>query len=266
LAIGVVAVLGRHCRAAELQLSIIHWTVVFVRRFHFAERPLRSDAMIILDGVLARLQSRQFGVSTAVIGVHLLLLLAWPTSVPDMRPRQEGGNAVSVTVWLKELPSLPAERAESNRLHDVPSAGRPVRRGRNMPAQSLAVSTQQTAIGGGQVSASLSTAQTDSSAQDKQTGAALNLDLSPGALKLLAAPSLAGRTPYQGKLPATIERQIAAAAAETGSWTEERIDIDHIRLRRGNTCVILSRPASARIDPFNESMRRMPWTAAYSKC
>ena len=71
---------------------------------------------------------------------------------------------------------------------------------------------------------------------------------------------------HLGRLPATVERQIAGAAAEAGPWTEERIDLDHIRLRRGNTCIVLSRPEIAKMDPFSDSARRMPWAASFSRC
>jgi hypothetical protein len=64
----------------------------------------------------------------------------------------------------------------------------------------------------------------------------------------------------------TVERQIAAAAAESGPWTEERIDNDHVRLRRGTTCVMMERPQAAIIDPFSDASRRMPWKASVSQC
>lgn len=96
----------------------------------------------------------------------------------------------------------------------------------------------------------------------KPSGSGLNLTLSPEALKSLAAPVLASKSPFHGRLPATMESKIAEAAAETGPWTEERIDTDHIRLRRGTTCVILSRPEAANIDPFSNSIRNLPWAAS----
>jgi hypothetical protein len=100
----------------------------------------------------------------------------------------------------------------------------------------------------------------------KQLGSSLNLTLSPEVLKSLAAPGLAARTPFQARLPATMESKIAEAAAETGPWTEEVIDHDHIRLRRGTTCVTLSRPEIAKIDPFSDSIRRIPWAGSFSQC
>lgn len=219
--------------------------------------------IVISDGVRAHSPSRQVGVGMAVMGLHLLLLSAWWTSRPDMRPSRKGVDAVTVTVWLKEPPTLPIEPVKLERPHGVSSAVRSLRRDRDNPARDPASSMGPLAIDG---DAAMPTTEIISAPQQKQSGSALNLSLSPEALKFLAAPSLAARSPFQGRLPATVERQIAEAAAQTGTWTEERIDLDHIRLRRGNTCIVLSRPEIAKIDPLSESMRRMPWAATVSQC
>jgi len=107
----------------------------------------------------------------------------------------------------------------------------------------------------------------DSSAEvSKQVGSGLNLTLSREALKSLT-PGLAASSPFQGRLPVTIEGKIAEAAAATGPWTEERLDNDRIRFRRGTTCVTFSRPEITKIDPFSESINRQPWNAAHpSEC
>jgi hypothetical protein len=96
----------------------------------------------------------------------------------------------------------------------------------------------------------------------KPSGSSLNLTLSPQALKSLATPGLASKSPFHGRLPATMESKIAEAAAETGPWTEEVIDHDNIRLRRGTTCVTVSRPEIAKIDPFSNSIGSLPWAAS----
>jgi hypothetical protein len=95
---------------------------------------------------------------------------------------------------------------------------------------------------------------------------ALNLNLPRKALANTAPPSAAALSPFHGRLPATVEQIIASAAAESGPWTEERIDNDHIRLRRGNTCVLMERPEAAAIDPFSDAARRMPWRASVTRC
>ena len=94
------------------------------------------------------------------------------------------------------------------------------------------------------------------------TAPALNLNLSRKAITSVAPPSFAEQSPFRGRLPTTVERQIASAAAETGPWTEDRIDNDHIRFRRGNTCLMLQRPRAANIDPFSDAAARIPWRAS----
>lgn len=91
---------------------------------------------------------------------------------------------------------------------------------------------------------------------------ALNLILSHGSLKSLAAPGYAAQSAFQGRLPDTVERQVANAFAESGSWAEERIDYDHIRFRRGNTCYDITRPEAARINPMDSASTGMPWLAS----
>ena len=109
-------------------------------------------------------------------------------------------------------------------------------------------------------------AQSASAEPPTPAASGLNLVLSGKALSSLAAPGLAARSAFQGRLPATVERQIADAFAQTGPWTEERLDIDHIRYRRGNTCITMSRPKAAMVDPFSDSIRRLPWFAEMYSC
>lgn len=91
---------------------------------------------------------------------------------------------------------------------------------------------------------------------------ALNLTLSRKDIASVAPHSFADLSPFHGRLPKTVERQIANAAAQSGPWVEERIDNDRIRLRRGNTCVMMERPRAASLDPMNEASGRMPWRAS----
>jgi len=90
----------------------------------------------------------------------------------------------------------------------------------------------------------------------------LNLALPRGA----SAPWRAGRNPALddprsnlGKL--TLEQKLADAMGGDGRWTEEPIDADHRRLKRGNTCITLQRPRAAQLDPFNPANRALPWQA-----
>jgi hypothetical protein len=94
----------------------------------------------------------------------------------------------------------------------------------------------------------------------------LDLRLSPKAIASLGPPGFAAQSPFQGRLPATAERIIANAAAQSGPWTEERVDMDHVRFRRGSTCIMMERPRAAALDPFNDAYSRLPWKASLMDC
>lgn len=53
--------------------------------------------------------------------------------------------------------------------------------------------------------------------------------------------------------PATVESRIAAALGGVDGIVEERLDDGRMRLRRGNSCVIVHPNRAERIDPFNAS-------------
>lgn len=59
----------------------------------------------------------------------------------------------------------------------------------------------------------------------------------------------------------TMEQKLAMAMGGEGDWVEEVIDADHRRMRRGNVCVYLQRPAAAQLDPFHAANRNLPWQA-----
>jgi hypothetical protein len=80
------------------------------------------------------------------------------------------------------------------------------------------------------------------------------------------APSPAAQSPFHAKEAMTVESQIASVLTDKGPWAEERIDDDHIRMRRGTTCVIFERPRSAIIDPFSDAAQRIPWAGQKTKC
>lgn len=204
---------------------------------------------------------RQAGVGLIVVGLHLMGLLAWWTTGSAMRAYPNSVVAPSIAVWLPALPTLTTEYAKRLRPEPTPPPDR-LRRGettQHSRAAGLALPAENGAVAAPSAESASAEAQTP-------PAPSLNLTLSSQALATLAAPSFADRSPFHGRLPMTVERQIAAAAAETGPWTEERIDNDHFRLRRGTTCVMMERPRAAIIDPFNEAAQRMPWKASVSQC
>lgn len=204
---------------------------------------------------------RQAGVGLIVVGLHLMGLLAWWTMDSAMRAYPNSVVAPSIAVWLPALPTLTTEYAKRLRPEPTPPPDR-LRRGettQHSRAAGLALPAENGAVAAPSAESASAEAQTP-------PAPSLNLTLSSQALANLAAPSFVDRSPFHGRLPMTVERQIAAAAAETGPWTEERIDNDHVRLRRGTTCVMMERPRAAIIDPFNEAAQRMPWKASVSQC
>lgn len=206
-------------------------------------------------------RERQASVGLIVVGLHLMGLLAWWTTGSAMRAYPSPVAAPSIAVWLPALPTLSTEYAKRLKPESAPPPD-PQRRGDTTEHSRAAVLALPAA------DSAVAAPSTESASTEAPTAPApaLNLTLSSQALANLAAPSFADRSPFHGRLPMTVERQIAAAAAETGPWTEERIDNDHVRLRRGTTCVMMERPRAAIIDPFNEAAQRMPWKASVSKC
>lgn len=58
----------------------------------------------------------------------------------------------------------------------------------------------------------------------------------------------------------TIEAVIAGGMGSGhGPWTEERVDADTVRLRRGEVCVLLKRSRIDNLDPYNASVSPKPW-------
>lgn len=199
---------------------------------------------------------RRTGVGLAVVGLHALGVLTWWTVGHDMHLDHRMAVAPPITIWL---PTLAAPLIEPAKQRPKPSATGPA------PAAAAAAAVAAAPSFG--VAAAMPSAERAAGAETQTAPAPpLNLTLSRQALAPLVAPSFADRSPFHGRLPATVERQIAAAAAETGPWTEERVDNDHFRLRRGSTCIMMERPQAAILDPFSDASRRMPWRASVSRC
>ena len=218
-------------------------------------------------------------VLAVVVAIHLLALkLAWPGLHQAPRHSHSGQAARperSRTMVFLLAPSAPL--AISPRQEKALTDARPAQPDR-LSGQALPAPVRGDELSTAPVTATVTATATAAAAQalppsvaaseetPKPTGAALNLTLSRESLKSLG-PSAAAKSPLEGSVPLTVEQRVANAAAETGPWTEERIDMDHIRMRRGTTCVILSRPQIAKIDPFSDASKRVPWGASQpSEC
>ena len=206
-------------------------------------------------------RARQASIGLAVMGLHLAGLLVWWTAEHSMQLFRNHTPLASVAVWLPELPALGTNQSQPpKREQQTAQASSGLRGQRN---SSAAVDTPT--VDATTTSVSIGTPLTTEAPGSADIPAeisgppALNLNLSRKAITSVAPPSFAEQSPFRGRLPATVERQIAGAAAQTGPWVEERIDNDHIRFRRGSTCVTMERPRAAVIDPFSEAMARIPW-------
>lgn len=206
---------------------------------------------------------RQVSVGSVVVGLHLLAVLGWWTLARDLQPNRKGEEVAPITIWLPGLPELSTEQAKLVNRQHLPSSELSRRRDRDNTERTsgAALTTAPTFD-----AAVMPAAESASAEVPTPPASALNLTLSRKALTSLVAPSIAAQSPFHGPLPATIERQIADVAAESGPWTDEIIDSDHVRLRRGTTCVMLERPEAAMLDPFSDAMRRIPWVANVSRC
>ena len=229
--------------------------------------------IVSLLAAAARMPWRRALVMAVVVAIHLLALkLAWPGlhQAPHQTHSSQAAHPErSRTMVFLLAPSAPI--AISPRQEKAPTDARPAQPDR-LSSRTLPAPVRGDALANAPVTATATAVQVlppsvaASEETPNPTGAALNLTLSRESLKSLG-PSAAATSPFQGKVPLSAERRIADAAAETGPWTEERIDMDHVRLRRGTTCVILSRPQIAKIDPFSDASKRVPWGASQpSEC
>ena len=208
-----------------------------------------------------RQRSSQASVGLVVLGLQLAAVLAWWTATEhtSMRMVRVESRLASISVSLPALIALGTEQALRPRRVQGPTSATHQRDTAKPagPSDAADPATEPTASGVSMPSEPSSPAQ----AQTPGTPA-LNLNLSRKDIASTAPRSFAEQSAFRGRLPKTVERQIASAAAETGPWTEERIDNDHIRFRRGNTCYMVQRPRAASLDPFSEAAGRLPWRSS----
>jgi hypothetical protein len=205
------------------------------------------------------LRANQVIVGFAVMGLHLVGALLWWTADRTMQWVNSSKRPASVTVWLPTPSTPPADTTHVRRQAVQGTPGLP----RQSDGARLAPGVvAQVKPAPGTDDIPLPAPLLIPSDTPHPSTPTLNLSLPSKAIASIAPPSFAEQSPFRGRLPATVERQIASAAAESGPWTEERIDNDHIRFRRGNTCVTMERPRAAAIDPFSEAMARIPWRAS----
>lgn len=205
-------------------------------------------------------RSSQASVGLFILGLHMAGMLAWwTTGRYNMRMVHLDRRLPTISVWLTALPVPNREQARKpERAQDrTATAGQ---RDTKVPAEPGYMTDTATApTASGMPLPIEASGPTEAPTSGVPT---LNLNLSRKDISSAAPRSFAEQSPFRGRLPKTVERQIANAAAQTGPWTEERLDNDRIRFRRGNTCVTMQRPRAASIDPFSEAAGRIPWRSS----
>ncbi len=197
-------------------------------------------------------RTRQICVGFLICGLHVMGMEVWWNMNTEMRSIRLPATQSLVTLFLPEpvSPSIvrttPKNRSVASTMQS--SQHRNPNPNPNEPTEPMIGSMPTVA------------------APESTTPTPLNLTLPRGELAAILAPKIPGKSQLPQRLPKTVETIIADAFGESGPWTEERIDFDHIRLRRGNTCIMLERPAAARLFPMDEAANRVPWKANTYRC
>jgi hypothetical protein len=185
-----------------------------------------------------------------VTALHLSCVLVWWTMENRLRPIPKIVPSLPLHVWL--IPISEQLSLVQSTQRTPPKFSDQVRHVSNGTPQvvdpQFPSTNPEPASSGSTASMEPNTSQTP-----------LNLNLSPMDLKNKSALSAAAMSPFHAPLPKTVETQIASAFSNSGPWVEERIDDDHIRMRRGNTCVTVERSLAERLDAFSDYARRIPW-------
>ena len=193
------------------------------------------------------------------LALHVLvaLLMVWQAA-----PRKAAAPVKRVIVRLLALPAIPERRTVP--LPTTPSA----RLRHSMPgaAKRAAPDVQDTTI-----TPSLSTPAPADEAREPnavhnpvtQPPLSLALPASSAASSPRSMVNAALNDPRSNTRRMTPSERFAATLGTNTAQTEERI-VDGVRIRRGNSCVLVHESKGSFIDPFNQSGRPMPKMA--EKC
>jgi hypothetical protein len=189
-------------------------------------------------------------------GVALLLLLrlgVWSDRLPALPP--------APPLWLQWLPLLPepapppADRAPPP---PAPRAG-PSRPPRPRPADALQAITPPAPEAAAIQAADPADPHTAPAPVAEPAAPPLNLALPRGASAPWRNRNPALDDPRSNTARLTLEQRIAESMGGDGVWVLERIDADHVRYRRGRTCIYLQRPRYAQLFPFDRAAQALPW-------
>ncbi len=87
----------------------------------------------------------------------------------------------------------------------------------------------------------------------------LNLALPRGASAPWRQRNPALDDPRSNTAKLSMEQKLANAMGGDGTWTEERVDLDHVRYRRGDQCIIATRTRAGQLELANGAFRNA-WT------
>lgn len=200
-----------------------------------------------------------------VLALHLLVLAGalrlgvWP----ERRPPAARTPLSVQLIWQRPAPPRPAPDAPTPAPR--PAEARPAERSAMPPATPVAPRPADPAPPAITLPAITlpppTRAEPGPSAARPASAPPLNLALPRGASTPWRQHAPALDDPRANTPKLTMEQKLAMAMGGDGDWVEEIIDADHRRMRRGNLCVYLQRPAAAQLDPFHAANRNLPWQA-----
>lgn len=191
---------------------------------------------------------------------HGLGLLAWTLSEKGFAKISNRPRVAGIFVTLPPLDlSIAQPRRSGKSIASVEPSQKVLASQRNGTKNFLEPSIAVTDINADTKSSSWSTSPASAVSAPNSP---LNLTLSSTSIRSLSRLSYAEQATFRGRLPDTVERQVANAFAESGDWIEERLDYNHIRYRRGNSCIDTARPELARMDPTDPVYASLPWLSS----
>jgi hypothetical protein len=191
-----------------------------------------------------------------VAGLHALLLLgawrlqAWQDRGPPALPQ------APLIVWLQGAP-----RPNAAPPQPLPTARPSLPTAPALPVPSLPPASPQ-AITLPAPEPAPAAAETPVAPSLPASAATLNLAL-PGRTRGASAPWLSERNPAlddprSNSPKPTLESRIAAALGGSDQITEYRLEDGSVRLKRGNSCVVVRPNRASALDPFNASAQIRP--------
>jgi hypothetical protein len=229
----------------------------------------QAAPMLLAMPLVALRSRRRLGFVVFVLVLHALVLTGlsrlgvWADR--DRRAQSAGVRQAPLMWQLPAMPlgrlATPAAAPPSLSPKQTTTASKP----RIAPAQSTPATTTLPTAAPTPVplqTAEATPAEPQASAPPLLSSPRLNLVL-PSFARAASAPWHRRPTPMddpRANTPkATIESRLQAAMGGDGRWTEERIDNDHLRYRRGDRCVDVNRSRAEQLDPFQQGSNPKPW-------